>query len=107
MRMDEFLKLMHEEQLTELYVPGFTDSEDKALGSNVLPKAAVVFNTMPRDVYMQFGRRLVHLCASKEELRMSATFAEKIECSFDNDTDFGFGVAPLLEFVLQSGRESV
>jgi hypothetical protein len=102
--MDELLKLMHDQQLTELYVPGFTDNEDKMLGSNALPNGAVIFSPMPRDVYLQFGKRLVHFSSRQTYFGMGATLVDKIECSFDNDPDFGFGVAPLLGFVLQCGR---
>lgn len=101
MRLNEFLKLLGEAELTELFVPGFVDNDDDAL-----PPGGTMHNPMSDHLYLRFDKRLVHFSANIKQLGMMATFAEKIECSFENDADFGFGVTRMLKFVLQSGRYS-
>jgi len=100
------LKLLRAEHLTELFVPGFTDDGGGRISSDTLPNAAVVFHPMPDDVYLKFGRQLVHLRSIDQYSRMSATFAEKIECSFEIDPDDTFGVVPVFDYVLESARDS-
>jgi hypothetical protein len=110
--MDDFLKILRKEHLTELYVPESLSLSDELgrAGRKALPHGTFVAYPLSVNVYLELGPQLVRLRSIEQYSRLSVAPVKDIECPFEIDPDDGydgFAVTSLLRFALQSGRDSV